>query len=125
MKRITATIILALTLAGCSLSPTGVAITTANSVRAVAETEQQMILDYCVPRYVASTTLEEVKATDAICQPAKASYLAVNAAWNGLKLVIQESKAGKASDKNLENSAAELAKALVQLEKTIEVIRGK
>lgn len=118
MKKISI-LILGLLLTGCSLTTQGKAIVAANSIHDIATTESQAISAYCTPKYQAAKTQADIDATDKVCQPAEKSYYAVKAAWTSLMTVIQASKAGLATDQQVQLAADALALVLADLEKVV------
>lgn len=105
------------------MSTQDVAITAANSVREVASTEHQIIMDYCIPRYKNAGKPEDVLATDKVCEPAKESYLATKGSWELLVLALGDFKAGKASEADIVKAADKLAETLVALKQVVGGMR--
>lgn len=97
------------------MSTQDVAITTANSVREVALTEHQIILDYCVPRYKNAAKPSDVAEVDKTCLPAEKAYAATKLLWESLVATLQMFKAGKASEPDVVAAADKLSAALADL----------
>ena len=117
MKKILPLLFVLLT--GCSLTAQGKAIVAANAIHDIATTEAQAISVYCTPKYQAAKTQADLDAADKVCVPAEKSYYAVKAAWTALMTTIQASKAGLATDQQVELAAQALASVLADLEKVV------
>ncbi|APR88253.1 hypothetical protein A7982_13602 [Minicystis rosea] len=122
MKR--AALALPLALAGCAPSLRDSAILAANTIHDVAETENRIILDDCVPRYRAATTKDELAKVDAICLPGQRAYLSTRVLWQSFVATVQLAKLGKATDAEVLEAANLLfSQAYADLKKLAEALR--
>lgn len=106
---------------GCSPTTQDIAVTTANEVHQVAETENKIILDYCVPKYKAANTKDEVAKVDKMCVPARTAYLSTKTAWEALVAVLQSYKNGKAQEADIIQAANKLGEVYADLK---EIAKG-
>ncbi|MFT3765605.1 MAG: hypothetical protein QM820_08835 [Minicystis sp.] len=121
MKR--AALLLPLVLAGCTLSTQDHAVVVANTIHDIAATEGRMIHDYCVPRYRAAQTKDEIARIDAICLPAQKAYLTAKTLWEAFATTVQLAKIGKATEADVVQAAALLSQAYADLRKIMEGLR--
>ena len=111
------------TLLGCSLSLRDSAIIAANAIHEVAETENRIILSYCVPRYRAAVTKEDLAKVDARCLPAQRAYLSTKILWQSFVATMHLAKLGKATEADVLEAAELLSRAYADLKKIAEGLR--
>lgn len=121
-QKITGLLLLAATTTGCAAGVENKAIVTANEVREVAQTENNIINGYCIPKYKGAVTKKQIDDIDKICLPARDSYYAVKSAWELLVVVLNEAKVGKFSEAEIQDAALKLINALVELRRIVEVM---
>lgn len=112
-----------LSISCCSLTPQQIAIVSANKVRIIAQTEQETISNYCIPKYKTAKSREEVANIDKVCLKAETSYNAVKLSWNTLIDIINLSKLNKATDIDIQKEAANLATLLAGLKEVIKELK--
>lgn len=124
LKKVLSLLIITLGMFGCSADNTNMGINTANGIREIAAEENKVIIEYCVPRYEAAKTAEDIQSTDKICLPAKVSYQAVKSAWVALVLVLEQSKhSNEDNSVKIQEAAMELIRSLGDLHKTLEMMK--
>jgi len=115
--------LLSLTLFGCSWSAEKTAIVTANTTHEIAIIEKQMIEDYCVPRYKAVKTDDDLKKVDSVCLAARASYFSVKTAWSALITVIEAVKAKQQPEVAMEIAAQGVVEAMANLKQVVKSLK--
>ncbi|APR87762.1 hypothetical protein A7982_13111 [Minicystis rosea] len=118
-----AALALPVALSGCAMSLRDTAVVAANTIHDVAETENRIILDYCVPRYRAAATMEALAKVDAICLPAQKAYLSTKVLWQSFVATVQLAKLGKATDAEVMEAVGLLSQAYANLERLVKGLR--
>jgi len=109
-------------LGGCALTTTDKAIIAANEIHDLAAGEAKIISTYCDPKYQAVKTKADLAAVDNVCKPAEASYYAVKLAWQTLSSVIEASKAGVATDVQVQTALNALNSVIADFQKIVQTL---
>lgn len=110
-------------ISGCSLSTYDKAIIASNEVRTIAEAQQELISGYCVPKYQAAKTQQDISDVDKLCLPAKTSFYAVKAAWISLSAILEAAKYNQASEQEIQKAELNLLSAINNLNKSIQELK--